>query len=115
LDYRAELDRVENQRLEILEKEKQVRARLKELDPNYVDETPVDSGLENRSAALRTEVESTNLLMTMKAGESLKYWRMLRLKYQRAARYPWLSVAPDPPEPQTMPMPGMPEGTSTFQ
>jgi hypothetical protein len=24
----------------------------------------------------------------------------LRLKYERAARYPWLPVAPDPPEPE---------------
>ena len=27
------------------------------------------------------------------------YYRSLRLKYERAARYPWLPVAPDPPEP----------------
>jgi hypothetical protein len=28
------------------------------------------------------------------------YYRSLRLKYERAARYPWLSVAPDPPAPE---------------
>jgi hypothetical protein len=28
-----------------------------------------------------------------------KYHDALRRKYERAARYPWLSVAPDPPEP----------------
>jgi hypothetical protein len=39
-------------------------------------------------------------------GEDLKYehkWeayhRGLRTKYEHAARYPWISVAPDPPEP----------------
>ena len=26
--------------------------------------------------------------------------RKLQEKYERAARYPWLTVAPDPPEPQ---------------
>jgi hypothetical protein len=28
------------------------------------------------------------------------YHRELRIKYERAARYPWLSVEPDPPEPE---------------
>ncbi len=28
-----------------------------------------------------------------------KYHDDMRLKYERAARYPWLPVAPDPPEP----------------
>jgi hypothetical protein len=27
--------------------------------------------------------------------------RKLRIKYQRAARYPWLPVEPDPPEPDS--------------
>jgi hypothetical protein len=27
------------------------------------------------------------------------YYKALKLKYQRAARYPWLSVEPDPPIP----------------
>jgi hypothetical protein len=27
------------------------------------------------------------------------YYTLLRVKYERAARYPWLPVAPDPPEP----------------
>jgi hypothetical protein len=29
-----------------------------------------------------------------------EYHRRLRRKYERAARYPWLPVAPDPPEPK---------------
>lgn len=29
--------------------------------------------------------------------------RTLRLKYERAARLPWLSVKPDPPEPEATP------------
>ena len=28
-----------------------------------------------------------------------RYHEAMRLKYERAARYPWLPVAPDPPEP----------------
>jgi hypothetical protein len=28
------------------------------------------------------------------------YHRELRLKYERAARYPWLAVGPDPPVPE---------------
>jgi hypothetical protein len=31
------------------------------------------------------------------------YHRGLRIKYERAARYPWLPVAPDPPEPDPEP------------
>jgi hypothetical protein len=33
------------------------------------------------------------------AGEAREAAR-LRMKYERAARYPWLPVAPDPPEPK---------------
>jgi hypothetical protein len=28
------------------------------------------------------------------------YWGRLRIKYERAARYPWLLVEPDPPQPK---------------
>jgi hypothetical protein len=31
------------------------------------------------------------------------YYRDLEAKYDRAARYPWLPVAPDPPEPEDKP------------
>jgi hypothetical protein len=31
------------------------------------------------------------------------YHRELRAKYERAARYPWLPVEPDPPEPEPAP------------
>ena len=33
----------------------------------------------------------------------LEYYRSLIAKYKRAARYPWLSVAPDPPDPNGNP------------
>jgi hypothetical protein len=33
-------------------------------------------------------------------GEVADDARSLRIKYARAARYPWLPVAPDPPEPE---------------
>jgi hypothetical protein len=29
-----------------------------------------------------------------------KYWGQRKLVYERAARYPWLSMPPDPPEPE---------------
>jgi hypothetical protein len=29
-----------------------------------------------------------------------EYYDQMRKKYERAARYPWLPVAPDPPEPE---------------
>ena len=32
--------------------------------------------------------------------DQLKYHQALRQKYERSSRYPWLSVAPDPPEPK---------------
>jgi hypothetical protein len=35
--------------------------------------------------------------------DRVKFFRDLRLKYERAARYPWLSVEPDPPTPQIAP------------
>jgi hypothetical protein len=30
----------------------------------------------------------------------VEHFGQLRLKYERAARYPWLPVAPDPPKPE---------------
>jgi hypothetical protein len=32
--------------------------------------------------------------------ESAKYHEAMSRKYEHAARYPWLPVAPDPPEPK---------------
>jgi hypothetical protein len=49
---------------------------------------------------------SINLNETMKEGglgrllRGEAYHRKLRMKYQKAARYPWLPVAPDPLEPK---------------
>jgi hypothetical protein len=34
------------------------------------------------------------------AGSLVRYHKVLARKYLRAARYPWLPVAPDPPEPK---------------
>jgi hypothetical protein len=36
-------------------------------------------------------------------GEQMAAYRALRIKYERAARYPWLPVEPDPPEPDPPP------------
>ncbi len=33
-------------------------------------------------------------------GPKSEYFARMRWKYERAARYPWLPVAPDPPEPR---------------
>lgn len=30
----------------------------------------------------------------------IKYYEQLKLKYERAARYPWLAIEPDPPRPE---------------
>ena len=35
-----------------------------------------------------------------KARGMIAHFEKLRAKYERAARYPWLPVAPDPPEPR---------------
>jgi hypothetical protein len=34
------------------------------------------------------------------AQRRFRYFGMMRMKYARAARYPWLPVAPDPPKPR---------------
>jgi hypothetical protein len=34
------------------------------------------------------------------ARERIAYWEPIRSKYERAARYPWLPVGPDPPRPE---------------
>ena len=47
-----------------------------------------DWDLEKRSAILRAR------------GRLRAHHIAMRLKYERAARYPWLPVAPDPPEPE---------------
>jgi hypothetical protein len=42
-------------------------------------------------------------LTTAQVGAILRrrdYHRAMMIKYERAARYPWLPVAPDPPEPK---------------
>jgi hypothetical protein len=34
-----------------------------------------------------------------RSNEEIEYFTRLKLKYERAARYPWLTVEPDPPLP----------------
>lgn len=34
-----------------------------------------------------------------KVSRQVDYWKNLKSKYERAARYPWIPVEPDPPEP----------------
>jgi hypothetical protein len=35
-----------------------------------------------------------------RARRLVAYWKPVIAKYERAARYPWLSVEPDPPRPE---------------
>jgi hypothetical protein len=35
-----------------------------------------------------------------RAGRLVAYWKPILAKYERAARYPWLPVEPDPPRPE---------------
>ena len=34
------------------------------------------------------------------ARERIAYWELILSKYERLARYPWLPIEPDPPEPE---------------
>jgi hypothetical protein len=54
------------------------------------------SGLTPKQLA---EVRASEDAIIAKLNRLLKYHDLLSKKYARAARYPWLAVAPDPPEP----------------
>jgi len=41
----------------------------------------------------------TSIAIRDQISRQIDYWRNLKSKYERAARYPWLPVDPDPPEP----------------
>ena len=43
---------------------------------------------------------SAHLPITSHRIEAAAYHQRMKAKYERAARYPWLPVAPDPPEPR---------------
>jgi hypothetical protein len=63
-----------------------------------------------RELALKAEIdEMVRALLRMgpsdpreveQAGKRVEFHDRLRLKYERAALYPWMPVAPDPPEPE---------------
>jgi hypothetical protein len=71
------------------------------------DEEPLPPG---GPPELRKEIEAARLLLhngyaEVEAdaeldGKLASYYQQLRLKFERAARYPWLTVPPDPPEPK---------------
>jgi hypothetical protein len=39
-------------------------------------------------------------LSPQRARERVAYWQPICAKYERAARYPWISLEPDPPRPE---------------
>jgi hypothetical protein len=47
-----------------------------------------------------TKMDRTGKVLIDVVPKNVDRYAQLRAKYERAARYPWLSVAPDPPEPQ---------------
>jgi hypothetical protein len=56
--------------------------------------------LGSEELAKRSRDLAASLLANAREPErKMAYYGALKRKYQRAARYPWLSVAPDPPEP----------------
>ncbi len=57
------------------------------------------SGLDNLAASDEETADKYRVSAAF-AQLSTEYHKFLRLKYERAARYPWLPVAPDPPEPK---------------
>jgi hypothetical protein len=53
------------------------------------------------------ELDETEKQLASKVWEDAAYWRRiaahyasLKRKYERAARYPWVTIQPDPPEPE---------------
>jgi hypothetical protein len=53
------------------------------------------------------ELDETEKELASKVWEDAAYWRRiaahyasLKRKYERAARYPWVTIQPDPPEPE---------------
>lgn len=57
-----------------------------------------DAGAHRAAGDRREDVES--LLREAHERTLAQHHDALVIKYERAARYPWLPVAPDPPEPQ---------------
>lgn len=78
---------------------KAIRRRLEwaiEEYPDTIDliDALLDQLAEENEAELRIHEDAQ--LFTRKA----EHFANLKQKYERAARYPWLPVAPDPPEPE---------------
>jgi hypothetical protein len=64
------------------------QADAEQMSLSYADEARGENGDKQRVAR----------------GEQMAaYHRELRLKYEHAARYPWLPVGPDPPVPEPLP------------
>ena len=56
---------------------------------------------EAKRSLSKTERKYQSVTREVKTYErNARHWQMVAEKYERAARYPWLPVAPDPPEPK---------------
>ena len=54
----------------------------------------------SRAVAFRARRLNDDVRLIAHAEQMEAHHRALKLKYERAARHPWLPVAPDPPEPE---------------
>jgi hypothetical protein len=57
-------------------------------------------GRGQRKAPVLEEIMEKAKFASETNGEAARYHAQMRDKYEYAARYPWLPVAPDPPEPK---------------
>jgi hypothetical protein len=65
-----------------------------------IAEEPADSEMASLEYADDARGESGDPQRVARGEQMAAYYRELRIKYERAARYPWLFVEHDPPEPE---------------
>jgi hypothetical protein len=85
--------------------EREALAFATDAEVNLVDTAMLMSGpspWEPRMSITQIHERASKLAEQMRASwwKRATYHAALRRKYERAARYPWLPVEPDPPEPQ---------------
>src|SRR5436309_1037307 len=78
---------------------------LRDMYRRFEHEFGREGMLETAIASVRRLVSDSRRPHMLRAYVPLRsgraaYYAALRRKYERAARYPWLPVAPDPPPPQ---------------
>jgi hypothetical protein len=65
-----------------------------------IAEEQADSEMASLEYADDAKGESGDPQRVARGERMAAYYRELRIKYERAAGYPWLLVEPDPPEPE---------------